>query len=353
MTIKYKLFVAAYFALLVAGLASCDPLDTISIGEPRVFSIQSDTINKRQTITIQGENLGAMPNNAYVLIDDYIKIVPDSLESWNNSKIEFLPPQDTGKHTIRIVLGKDTTNSLAYYLRHHRLIEMVTVPKGEFQMGSVIGHLNERPVHRVVFSKDILIAKYEVSQAIWLDLNDDNPSIDIDESKPVHNLSWLDAVLFCNKLSRAEGLAECYQINGDEVSFDYDASGYRLPTEAEWEYSCRAGTDSDYNNEGELNPVGWFIDNSAGFLHPVGKLLPNSYGIYDMHGNAWEYVWDYYSSDAYASAIETNPTGPTAGDRRIVRGGAYNSGNALCRSTNRTMPDDVKSAAGIRLVKNK
>lgn len=353
MTIKYKLLAVAYLAFAVTSLPSCDSEDTISVGEPRIFGVKADTINKRQTITIQGENLGVMPKNAYVLIDNNVKIISDSTQGWNNSKIEFLPPQDTGKHSIRIVLGKDTTNSTTYYLRHHRPIEMVTIPRVKFQMGSAIGHLNEKPIHEVTFTKDILVAKYEVSQALWLDINDDNPSVDIDESKPVHNLSWLDAVLFCNKLSQAEGLAECYQINGDEVSFDYEATGYRLPTEAEWENSCRAFTNSDYHNEGELNAVGWFVENSAGSLHPVGKLMPNLYGLYDMHGNVWEYVWDYYSADSYTSSNNTNPTGPSTGDRRVVRGGAYNSGKAYCRSTNRTIPDDVKPTVGIRLVKNK
>lgn len=353
MTIKNKLFVAAYLAMALAVLTSCDSVDSISVGVPKIFGVKMDTINKRQTITVQGENLGAMPKNAFVIIDDIVQVISDSTIGWNNSKIEFLPPQDTGKHTLRIVLGKDTTNATTYYLRPHRPIEMVNISKGEFIMGSEIGYLNERPIHRVIFTKDILFSKYEVTQALWLDIYEDNPSIDIDESKPVHNIEWLDAVLFCNKLSHADGLTECYRINGDEVSFDYEASGYRLPTEAEWEYCCRAGTNSDYNNEGELNAVGWFIENSAGSLHPVGRLMPNLYGLYDMHGNVWEYVWDYYSPDSYSSSNNTNPTGPSNGDIRVARGGSYNSGKSYCRSTNRTMPKDIKSIAGIRLVKNK
>nr|WP_233531029.1 formylglycine-generating enzyme family protein [Antrihabitans sp. YC2-6] len=125
---------------------------------------------------------------------------------------------------------------------------------------------------------------------------------------PLVNVSWLDAVALCNRLSRESGFAECYSGADDDVTCDWDADGYRLPTEAEWQYACKAET-TGYRY-GELDEIAWYSENSGGVPHPVERKAPNSWGLHDMLGNVWEWCWDLYDQEVY-------------GSYRIFRGGSW------------------------------
>jgi sulfatase modifying factor 1 len=145
---------------------------------------------------------------------------------------------------------------------------------------------------------------------------------------PVETVSWLDAIKYCNALSEKENLKPFYRIDGDRVSVpDWDGEGYRLPTEAEWEYACRAGTKTKYwfgDNAGELGRHAWFDGNSQGRTQRVRTSPENPFRLHDMHGNVWEWCWDWYGANYYNSPSSSiDPTGPETGDGRVLRGGSW------------------------------
>jgi formylglycine-generating enzyme required for sulfatase activity len=203
-------------------------------------------------------------------------------------------------------------------------IEMVQIPAGSFEMGSRRGKDDEQPVHRV-WIDSFLMDRCEVTQAAWAKMELPNPSHFKGSDLPVEQISWTQAAKYCNARSKAEGLEPCYN---DEAECNFNATGYRLPTEAEWEYACRAGTDTEYafgSDERGLAEAAWFTDNSAKKTHPVGQRKPNAWGLFDMHGNVAEWCHDYYDKGYYAQSPDKNPHGPTERDKNVLRGGAWNS----------------------------
>jgi formylglycine-generating enzyme required for sulfatase activity len=215
-----------------------------------------------------------------------------------------------------------------------RDIRFIRVPGGSFQMGSNDGEIDEKPVHQVTVS-GFWMGVYEITQAQYQTIMGSNPSYFTgDNSRPAEMVSWLNAVQFCNVLSTMAELQPCY----DEMTWECDFSkdGYRLPTEAEWEYACRAGMTTQYctgNNESDLSFAGWYVGNSQYTTHPVGMKEPNAWGLYDVHGNVWEWCHDQYG--AYTNESTINPTGAEKTNKRIVRGGAWSDDPDECRSANR------------------
>ncbi|MFF2611444.1 formylglycine-generating enzyme family protein [Kitasatospora sp. NPDC058046] len=159
------------------------------------------------------------------------------------------------------------------------------------------------------------------------------------DRRPAHSVSWFDAVHYCNELSRREGLAPAYRVDGEEVSWDRAAGGYRLPTEAEWEHACRAGTDGP--RYGPLDEIAWHRGNSDERPHPVGELLPNAYGLYDLLGNVWEWCWERYDPEVY-------------GDYRVLRGGGWFDEHWSCRASvrRRSHPTLRIDDVGFRLARS-
>ena len=208
-------------------------------------------------------------------------------------------------------------------------IEFVKIPPGEFLMGSTSRHArdDEKPVTRVRISKGFYLGKTEVTQSQWQAVMGDNPSYSKDggDDSPVESVSWTDVQKFIGK------------VNARSVG-----GRYRLPTEAEWEYAARAGTTTDTyagnvtepnGNDPTVNRIAWYRANSGGRPQQVGQKAPNEFGLYDMLGNVWEWVEDWYGH--YPGGAATDPAGPGSGSARVIRGGNWDLIAGDCRSANR------------------
>jgi len=247
------------------------------------------------------------------------------------------------------LLAVSCWNPLNAHLRAWSALTMVWVEGGPLKLGSNYYGGNEAPEHDVVIST-FLMSPYEVTQGIYEQVMGVNPShFTGDPSLPVERVSWLDAIKFCNALSVHQGLSPCYTINEavPTVLLDPAADGYRLPTEAEWEYAARGGIlthQYDYAGAPDLASLGavaWHETNSDGMTHPVGELQPNELGLYDMSGNVIEWCWDaydnawpaYYTLLAGTLPAPIDPRGPTglffdnagAYQTLVMRGGSYSS----------------------------
>jgi formylglycine-generating enzyme required for sulfatase activity len=212
---------------------------------------------------------------------------------------------------------------------------MVSIPAGTFTMGNRRGKEDETFVHTVSIDA-FLMDRYEVTQAEFERLQLPDPSQFKGPTLPVDQVTWRQAAMYCNERSRTEGLQPCY--DEDNARCNFTANGYRLPTEAEWEYACRAGTTTDYsfgNDPRLLEEYAWFADNSSGQTHSVGQKKPNPWGLFDLHGNAIEWCNDIYDRDYYAKSPSGNPRGPAAGTKYVLRGGAWRSPAASLRSSYR------------------
>lgn len=236
------------------------------------------------------------------------------------------------------------------------------------------GWRSEDETQHTVTVSDFYRGQYEVTQDEYERVMGNNPSHFSGGNLPVEHLTWLEAAAYCNARSEAEGLAPAYAIEGQSVTWNRGADGYRLPTEAEWEYACRAGTATPFNTETsisaeESNYYGHYpyeieenyfsqdnLETRPGLYREttveVGSFSPNAYGLYDMHGNVGEWVWDYYGT--YDAAEQTDPAGPETGSLKVYRGGGWNDFAKNMRSSYRaTLAADQSSfSVGIRLVRN-
>lgn len=212
-------------------------------------------------------------------------------------------------------------------------MEFKLLTPGTFIMGSLDGNEDEMPVHKITISKPFHMGIFEVTQKQWEQIMGRNPSKFKGSTHPVENISWNEVQKFIKKLSEKEGVR------------------YRLPTEAEWEYACRAGTKTRYYWGDEFNEAyAWYIENSDMKTHPVGLKKPNAWGLYDMSGNVWEWCLDRY--DEYSTERLLDPE-KSEGNRRIGRGGGWNSSKDACRSSNRGSNHSFRSfdALGFRVVR--
>ena len=223
-------------------------------------------------------------------------------------------------------------------------VQMARLPGGWFEMGSRAGLDEEKPAHRV-WVDAFLIDTHEVTQGQFRRLEIPDPSHFKDPNRPVEQVTFADAIEYCNERSAAEGLRACYtldRVHGTWVC-KFDANGYRLPTEAEWEYACRAGTTSERHFAPDtaraLARHAWCADNSSKRTHPVGQRRPNAWGLHDMYGNVAEWCGDWYDANTYGSAPRRNPRGPATGKLVVRRGGAWDSKANHCRSAARTGED--------------
>ena len=244
---------------------------------------------------------------------------------------------------------------------------LLLVEKGSFTMGDTDGASDEKPTHKVTFTYNFYIGKYEVTfdeyDAFCSATGKSKPN---DQgwgrgSRPVINVTWWDAIDYCNWLSEKEKLPKAYDSNGNLLDKDGRVTtditkvlGYRLPTEAEWEFAARGGNKSrgyQYAGSSTVGDVAWYDSNSGGKTQEVGKKAPNELGIYDMSGNVWEWCSDWYGN--YSSSAQTNPYNSTAGSSRVIRGGSWFNDATDTRVANRYSysPTNTSSDLGFRIAR--
>jgi len=245
-------------------------------------------------------------------------------------------------------------------------MEFVFLPAGSFLMGSPDGEWGSRTdeqQRQVTITRRFFLAKYEVTQAQWQAVTGRNPSFLYDcPDCPVESISWYEAVAFCNALSQAMGFKPAYTIRDTVVTWDPEADGIRLPTEAEWEYACRAGTTSVFNtgaclDTDQANYLGYDPQKGCakglwrGQTVETGTFAPNAWDLHDMHGNVSEWVWDRHGFFSHEPARD--PRGPATGPERVIRGGSWHELGRNCRSAvrHKAFPDQRFKHVGLRLAR--
>jgi formylglycine-generating enzyme required for sulfatase activity len=322
-------------------------------------------VTERGRITIDGDPDAVITiDGEWIPIESYgrpisLRAGAHTLEiTWRNGQTE----------TRRIIVSRGTQSSLPLSYDPARIIKSLAMPQliiksigiklalipvGEFQMGSPgsdtgVGY-DETPQHLVRIARPFYLAVTEVTQRQYRAVTNESPSyFKGEDDLPVEQVSWLDAVAFCNALSAKEGLPPFYSISGQNVEVpDWNGGGYRLPTEAEWEYACRANNPARFsfgNDAALLKEYAWYRDNSESKTHPVGQKPANGFGLRDMHGNVWEWCFDAYETDFYSKSPVEDPVCSLAGPLgRMIRGGGWVSPARDARSAYRYV-----SAPGFR-----
>lgn len=249
-------------------------------------------------------------------------------------RFETWQPVEPGKARPEAGSGRKTKSppkELTVDLGKGVKLELVLIPAGEFLMGPPdsdkdVGR-NEKPQHRVRITKPFYLGKYPVTQEQWEAVMGSNPSDFKGPKNPVERVSWEDCQTFLGKLNAKVGSG---------------AGKFQLPSEAQWEYACRAGSTTRYcfgDDESKLGEYAWYGETSGDTTHPVGKKKPNAWGLYDMHGNVWEWCQDWYDGGYYAKSRTDDPTGAATGSYRVDRGGGWLFNASDCRSAFRNWFD--------------
>jgi formylglycine-generating enzyme required for sulfatase activity len=254
---------------------------------------------------------------------------------WDNDSYT-IPIEKPGTYTVKLRFGNGRELSRTMVITNRGIAEVrfgdnleeffVRIPGGTFLMGSPASEGgrddDEGPQHQVTVG-GFYMGRYEVTQQEWVEVMGSNPSNWKGDNLPVEQVSWYDAIEYCNRRSVKEGLSPAYTGNGNNVTWNRGANGYRLPTEAEWEYAAQGGGKDPlmYSGSNTVDVVGWYAGNSGSRTHTVGTKQPNSLGLYDMSGNVYEWCWDWYGS--YSSSSQTDPSGPASGSYRVLRGGGW------------------------------
>ncbi len=253
----------------------------------------------------------------------------------------------------------------------NKVKKMEKIPAGSFWQGADQSDPqawnNEHPRHRVNITKPFLLGRYPVTQALYLYVTKSAPKYNQNLTRPVVGVSWVEAISFCNKLSKLEKKEPVYVLppgfSSDmsdqeklrfvpNIEYNTTANGYRLPTEAEWEFAARAKTDFPYSGSSEILDVAWTEESDTNHSQPVGQKQPNPWNVYDMSGNVWEWVWDGYGP--YPSKGCADPTGDPHSRQRVYRGGCWGSSSRRARVSFRYYytPDLRIQTLGFRLARN-
>lgn len=321
--------------MLVFILSSCsdNPTEVKTTATP-TFSPAGGTFTSAQNVTIACETEDATIRYTTNGTD------PDSTSAIYSSAVNVATNM-----TLKAKAYKSGQNPSEIATATFQIYDqMVSVPTGNFYMGRTTGtgYDDELPIHQVTLSS-FYISKYEVKQSEWISIMGTNPSeFTGNVNRPVEQVSFYSVLVYCNKRSIAEGLTPVYSINSstnptawgtipttsnatwDAAVCNWSANGYRLPTESEWEFAARGGTNTpDYLYAGSdtANLVSWYDANSSNTTNPVGLKQANGLGLYDMSGNVQEWVWDWYGT--YSSTAASDPHGPASGTNHVIRGGSW------------------------------
>ncbi len=377
------LFVALAVTLLVCTTATAEPTITIYT--------DADTYQSGDTIEV---SLSAQSDDQAMSVAVYVGIIlPDGdiwstqYDGWSHSIEPWIPDifvpawfemepttfwtfdlpcgappiEEAGDYSFAAVLTYSGTSdwmselSLApfsYEAGPSADIPMVCIPAGSFLMGSPVGEagrFSDEGPQRTVNISAFEMSETEVTEKQWEDVVGCNDcSSKCGDSYPVENVTWFDCVSFCNELSEIHGYTKCYAITNigysgnhiisADVTCNFEANGFRLPTEAEWEYACRGGTTTRFytgDSDSDLARAGWY---DCSQKHEVAQKQGNGLGLYDTHGNVWEWCWDWYDEGYYGTQPDpdSDPAGPGSGATRVLRGGGWGSSALYCRSACRS-----------------
>jgi len=293
------------------------------------------------------EGLNSLPNETLELEERATNLDDNELEEPGSSNRETVTKNvrllDNSLQTEVVSKAKNIL-IIDKPLKKEMQERMVEIPAGEFTMG------DKNTGHVVVkISRPFLMDKYPVTQALYQKVMNKNPSIFNGEDLPVENINWFEAINFCNKLSKMCALQEIYDVDEKKVTINYEKNGYRLPTEAEWEYACCGNTTEE--RYGELDDIAWYSKNSGKQSQDVGQKLANEFGLFDMLGNVWEWCNDWYDK-AYPENSQEDYKGPKNNSYRILRGGSWANFANIIGSAHRDRkhPLTRKDNRGFRLV---
>lgn len=327
---------------------------------PIITSTSKSVITEGETIKLYGRFFGADQGNSYVEFNGKKATV---YPLWSDDSIVARAPDGISSGNVIVWVNGIPSNGFKYLIQlKFKLLNMVSVKAGTFTMGDNNDNgFDNKPAHEVTITKDFEISETEITQKDWKTImsgsNPSHPS-EISDSKPVQQVTFIRAIEFCNRLSEMEGYTPAYTINGESIIWNKNTDGYRLPTEAEWEYACRADRNTPYTLD-EVKNMAWVSENSGNRLQEVKKKQPNAWNIYDMLGNVAEWCWDYYDADYYAKSPKEDPSGPATSDfkDRIKRGGSFVNGAESCNSAYRdsfpSTNDNYNYNLGFRVVRNK
>jgi len=372
-------------AVTVTGSGNSDSVTSAPVGPvPAPVVTITGNSDAGQTLTANAENLGGLVSFEWVRngtdsIGTGDTYTLQTAESGSVITVTASVSGISGSVTSALFRASPYVNSTG--------ISMVWIPAGIFMMGSPEDEPErsyDETLHQVTLSKSFYMSIYAITQGQYEAVMGINPSWfflmpdsgEVQARRPVEMVSWYDAIEFCNELSGKEGLVPYYiidktaidlnNLNDDDeddpkwlITKNESSNGYRLPTEAEWEYACRAGTATMFSygdSDMQTGDYAWYIDNSGSIpiSHEAGKKLPNAWGLYDMHGNVWEWCWDWWGRSMYESGPKTDPQGPDMGMLRVLRGGCFYNPSFYLRSAFRTVlyPGDWNECIGFRVVRN-
>ena len=351
-----QLFAPVYLAgsagknMAATASSSAPTVPTLSV--TRSYGSLSIMAAATGTLYLDGVAMGELPAGS--------KAKLDSVEAGDRRlELRYLDGQ-VEKKSAAVEEGRTVSVSFAYKKASPQAApgtavsgDLSLVKGGTFTMGYDDGESDEIPLHKVTIS-DFYLGKHEVTQGLYQSIVGMNPSLfKGDPNLPVDHVSWYDALAFCNKLSEKEGLSKVYAIDGTVVTADWKAKGYRLPTEAEWEYAAKGGQKGlartmKFAGSNYADDVAWYIDISSGksgvTTHPVGTKAANELGLYDMSGNVEEWCWDIYGK--YPSGSQVDPVGPSSGRFRVYRGGSVMNRELGLRTANRENNNPLNSTGG-------
>lgn len=284
----------------------------------------------RKTFGIEGSYFGDGQNGNFVTING---ILVTTVTSWKDKKIVVEVPTGATSGDVIVYVNGQKSNAMYLEIQNDNiLLEQVLIPGGKFKMGAddeTAGYSS--PKHTVIITKPFYISKYEISQDVWDKVSTTSHNCyNKGPQNPVERVSWLNCCKFCNELSIREGFKPVYTISGEEVTANWEANGYRLPTEAEWELAARAGSEWRYGkgrdgSNGVVSNMAWHNENAGNKTHEIGQKEPNAFGVHDMLGNVKEWCWDWFDADYYKDSKDSlDPKGSNIQDGgKVLRGGAY------------------------------